>query len=318
MRVNYLYEVEDWNWTAEYHKAVLLALKWCDVCEVPVVGKTEEEIVSAVWEAPACDVWYCMSFLDKWLVPVSLRSNIRAERIVVHNHGGMETKDTIALERGPYDTTELPKIADEYHNRVLFNSIDNMESFSRFYGVRKDSLRVVGFPVADLGGYNVNSFNGILVPGRFSETKQIMLAAEILAPYRSQAVFSTGVMPSKSYLLALKALGFKVAYVRGAEYRLMAGEFKVAFTASMSDSLCLSIAECASIGLNIVAPYRAPFTEYVNSELLYEPFSIKDAQHKIDLALKDSEITYRSRVSWYSPERVARRILEVIRELENE
>lgn len=318
MRINYLYEVEDWNWTAEYHKAVLLALNECEVCEIPVAGKTEEEIVSAVWEAPACDVWYCMSFLDKWLIPVSLRARVRNERIVVHNHGGMETGDTIALERGPYDTTELPKIATCPRNRVLFNTVSNLKDFSEFYRIPETCFDVVGFPVPDLSGCAVEPFHGILVPGRFSESKQIMLAAEILSPYKDIVLFSTGVMPSKRYILALDALGFSVDFARGKKYRELLGSYTVAFTASLADSFCLSIAECVSAGMNVVTPNCAPFTEYSHPGLSYEPYSISDARRKIDLALRDSGGVFQSQVSYFSPERVTQRIKCVLKELENE
>jgi len=335
MRINYLYEVHQGNWTQGYHYTVLKALDGWDVFCIDAVGLSDEQIADAVADAPSCDVWYCMSFLDRWLYPVALRAPIRGEKIIVHNHGGMETRDSIALERGRFDTIVLPSIADSKMVRILFNSKSNALAFGTFYGIKprsiatdhhETSFRVVGFPIHDLEHYvhenNANENNverrGIVVPGRFSETKQTMLAAEILRPFREQTTFCTGVMPTKSYAAALDALGFSVVFVQGMDYYRLLARSKVAFTASMADSLNSSMAEAASARAVLVAPKWGPFTEYANEIYLYEPFSVVDARQKIRGALGSSSETSCSDVSDYLPKEVARRIREVVSEFQED
>ena len=152
MKINYLYEVHPGNWTQGYHDTVIQALDGLDVHVIAAAGLTDDEVFSAVWAARPCDVWYCSSFLDRWLCPVNLRACVRSEKVIVHNHGGMETHDSIALERGAFDTLTLPKIASSPHVRVLFNTQSNESDFSDFYRVQRKYLRVVGFPILSFEG----------------------------------------------------------------------------------------------------------------------------------------------------------------------
>lgn len=319
MKINYLSEVHQGNWTQIYHSTVIRALEEFDVVTISAAGLTDEEVFRAVEAARPCDVWYCSSFLDRWLRPVSMRADVRAEKIIVHNHGGMETHDSIALELGTFDTLILPMIASDSTTRVLFNTESNRKDFSDYYGVHVGSLRVVGFPILSfMNDDNVDGGTqrgGIVVPGRFSETKQTLLAAEILLPYLNRGVvFSTGVMPNRSYASILRTLGYRVSFVQGSKYHRLIRQARVAFTATMADAICVSMAECASAGAILVAPNRGPFVEYVNPNFLYEPFSIKDARDKVDLALEADLAESQSRVDQYSLAAVASRIRAVVHE----
>ena len=157
-----------------------------------------------------------------------------------------------------------------------------------------------------------------MVPGRFSETKQTMLAAEILQPWCKQTVFCTGVMPTKTYLVGLHALGYQVSFVKGSDYHRLIRKARVAFTATMADAICVSMAECASAGAILVAPNRGPFPEYANPDFLYTPFSISDAREKMDHAMTRATSAdmgeSRSGVSRYYPFSVASRIRDVVDE----
>ena len=149
MRINYVYEEYAWGWTAPYNEMVALALADQDVAYINTSDMSEQQAADAVGDAPLCDVWYCMSALDRWLVPIMAHATETDTPVVCHNHGGAETLDLISLVRAPDDTTALPWLSNQPKARVLFNTNGNEAAFCDFYDVRGDNHRVVGVPIKE-------------------------------------------------------------------------------------------------------------------------------------------------------------------------
>ncbi len=288
IRVNYLYEECGGDWSRRYNEAVLEALSefelgqalnvtYCDVAAI-------EEMVNA---APWCDVWFVFSIFDKWLRPVWERLNTYDEKMVIHNHGGVETGDYEALLHSSHDTTLFPRIADAPNVRVLFNSRSNVEEFLHEYGAVNGT--VTGFPVhIPIERTEFKKRPSIVVPGRLSVGKQPLLAAKILDPYRSITTFCTGEVEGKNSDMAtvLSSLGFTVVRVRDEEYFHLVNSRQVGFTASLADSLNTSCVEMAALGLRVVAP-ELPQFGYLPPHWKYEPYSITSARERVRRALND-------------------------------
>lgn len=317
MIVNYLFEDYDWGWTGPYNEMVAWALAGLEVNYLDVTGMGQHEVSEVIRTAPKCDVWYCFSALDIWLKGVKGRSDKDGGTpIIVHNHGGMETLDIISLVRGPADTTVLPLLVDDPRVRILFNTIGNMEDFREFYGGDGSNFRVVGYPIEQRSGNEHRS--DILVPGRFSATKQTMLAAAILYHFRSFVTFCTPLKDRCDYWFALKAMGYDVVSARGDEYEKLIASYKVGFSASMSDSMNASVAEMAATGARMVVPDRTPFNDpgYIDPTYRYAPFDINDARAKLHLAWTHADSSWPDRqVSRFDPKAVAKRVWDVLGEV---
>lgn len=289
IRVNYLFEQCEGDWSKRYNEAVLEALSEFELVEALNVTYCDEAIIKEMVDAaPWCDVWFVFSIFDKWVKPVWERSISRDEKMIIHNHGGVETGDYEALLYGSQDTTQLPEIAREPNVKVLFNSYSNREEFLHKYDAVNGN--VVGFPVhVPVERREYKAYSGIVVPGRLSVGKQPLLAAKILAPYRSRTTFCTGELEGKNEDMAkvLRALGFKVVRVRDEDYFNLVNSRRVGFTASLADSLNASCVEMAALGLRVVAP-NLPQFGYLPHLWKYEPYSIASARERVRSALNDS------------------------------
>jgi len=289
IRVNYIYDQREGDWSKRYNEAVIDALSGFNLVGTLDVTYCDEATIEAMVDAaPWCDVWFVFSIFDKWVRPVWVRVIASDEKMVIHNHGGVETGDYEALLYGDQDTTILPDIISEDQVRVLFNSKSNLWEFQEQYGGVNGVI--TGFPVhVPVERKEYKPHPGIVVPGRLSVSKQPLLAAKILAPYRSRTTFCTGEVEGKNddMAKALRSLGFKVVRVRDEEYFNLVNSKLVGFTASLADSLNTSCIEMAALGLRVVAP-ELPQFGYLPPHWKYEPYSIASARERVRRALSDN------------------------------
>jgi glycosyltransferase involved in cell wall biosynthesis len=246
--------------------------------------------------------------------PLMIKAQSEGSKIVVHNHGGMETHDIVSLCLGNDDTQMLPIAARNSDVHVLFNTEKNRADFEDFYSLYVSNSHVVGFPIRR--PYKIdNSVRRILVPGRFCATKNTHLAAEILLPFREDVLFSTMHTKKCDYWRMLESLGYDVVTAIGYEFDTLLQESQIVFTASMSDSFNSSIAEAASFGSSVVAPYWGPFPEYVNRAGLYNAFDIDMARSIVERFLELGEKAPKTDVSKYHRDNFIIRVQNVLRGL---
>jgi len=318
MKINYVFEEYEWDWTAPYNEMAAWAVAGHEVAYIDTTDMAQHQVATAIENAPQCDLWYCFSFLDRWLIPIVRRSDEdNLTPIICHNHGGMETLDMISLIRGFEDTTMLPLLSERLSAFIMFNTVGNERSFCEFYGSSPASHRVVGYPISRRSG--PENRVGILVPGRFSSTKQTMLAAAILLPWKRHVTFCTPIDIKCDHWWALAAMGYDVVCARGERYEELISSHKVGFTASMSDSMNASIAEMASTGALMVTPDRVPFNDpgYIHPRYRYRAFDIEDARDRIALAWNKSRTWEKDQLSYFLPQEVSQRVSEVLLEVGN-
>ena len=315
MRIALLYEETPGTWTVPYAEAMREACLGHEVLGLDVKDLHDWEIITLVNSLKDVDLWYCHSFVDRFLSPIMSFAE-QNSHIMCHNHGGAETGDLCSLVRGEFDSKGVQLLSDDPRGRILFNTKFNSERFCRRFSVEGMSHRVVGFPIDKECTYYFKTH--ILVPGRFSESKQTLLSAKILEPFAPLTMFSTGSRDKSLYWSGLKALGYHVVEAIGEHYDRLLLTTKVAFTASMADSFNSSIAEAAASGAIVVAPNEPPFCDIYKQDFLYRPYDIVDAREKVFLALNSDTRENLSDVSRYNKHVVVDNIREVIAEVENE
>jgi len=317
MKINFLASIPDEGWAVPYCSAVIDACEQSGDCEIyRTDGMSEAEVFRLVMSARKCDVWYSANILDIWMKPLVIKSNIEGSKIVVHNHGGMETHDIVSLVLGNEDTQMLPIAASSsFGVHVLFNTEHNRTAFEDYYGTCMANSHVVGFPVRR-PARQVDKIKRILVPGRFCATKNTHLAAEILLPFADSVVFSTMHTKKCDYWKMLESLGYDVVTAVGQAFDKLLYESQIVFTASMSDSFNSSIAEAASFGASVVAPDWGPFPEYVNDAGLYNAFSVDMARGRVRLFLSMGKEAPKSDVSMFYRDKFIDRVKKVLRKLE--
>jgi hypothetical protein len=314
MRINFLASIPDEGWAVPYCSAALQACEEVGDCELyRTDGMSEEDVLKLVLNARPCDVWYSSNILDIWLKPITLKSAFERSRIIVHNHGGMETHDIVSLNLGVDDTQILPRIATHSNVSVLFNTLTNLKAFNSFYGIKTQNPTVVGFPVRR-PEREASKVRRILVPGRFCATKNTHLAAEILLPFADEVLFSTMHSKKCDYWRMLEALGYEVVTAFGESFDSLLYESSIIFTASMSDSFNSSVAEGASFGGSIVAPNWGPFREYVHEAGLYTAFSVHHARGILDKFLLAGSNAPKTDVSFYHRENFIERVKSVLKD----
>lgn len=300
IRVNYLYEEYDGDWSSMYNRGALKALEEFDTYPIDVTGCNEEEVIEHLRNAPACDVWYSFSIGDLILRPLKHCLGDE-EPIIIHNHGGMETGDYEALLLGPFDTRVLPKLAKESRTHILFNSDVNLTDFICYYG-EPANCTVVGFPVDTPKIYCKGIRRGIVVSGRPSIGKQVILAASILVPFRDQVTFCTGSSEYRDPKAVLTRAGFKVKQLHGDSYYKTLAENRIGFSATLADSFGLSAYEMVSMGMPVILPRLPVFRNFPES-WKYSPYDVAEARVKVMQALEglvaepDWKSIYRDRFS---------------------
>jgi len=284
IRVNYLYEEHPGDWSSMYNHGVRNALKPFDARYIDFTGCDFDAALNKVRAAPECDVWYVFSIGDRILQPLLERFAGSEDRLVIHNHGGMETGDYEALLLGPCDTKVFPSLLNDSRVHVLFNSASNLCEFVEFYGEPRCST-VVGFPL------NVPSFpeysirRGIAVCGRPSIGKQVFLAAGILAPFKEMVTFFTGRSDYVDMKAVLKSAGFRVKEAHGLDYYEQLSQHSVGFTATLADSFGITNYEMVALGMPVVVPSLAVFRDFPES-WKYAAYDVGEARIRVMQALE--------------------------------
>jgi hypothetical protein len=283
IRINYLYEEHVGDWSAMYNRGVRKALEPFDACYYDVTGYLPDQVLRTVREARHCDIWYSFSISDLLLAPLAEQLATSPSKLLIHNHGGMETGDYEALLWGDDDTQVLREICGHPRVRMVFNSNLNFMQFIAFYD-GPILGNAVGFPL-DVPDVQVGyDRSGIAVCGRPSIGKQVFLAAKILEPYKEQTTFLTGRTDFAETKKVLRRKGYQVERVWGDAYYDRLAKMRIGFCATLADSFGITNYEMVALGMPVIVPDLPIFNAFPTS-WKYRPYDVYDALEKVGLAL---------------------------------
>jgi hypothetical protein len=294
LRVNLVYEGFDSNWSNSFTQLLTRGLEREGVLVhlINLAFLPHGTCVTRIKNAPRCDIWYLAS-VHEWMLETCAETRIP---IVAHSHGGIETGAFCDVAKNVAGSLN---ISAKLHllAGLTVNSQSHSDQISNFYGY--DHAEVVGFPM-DFDRYpHALQLNGerdlICVPGRLEPDKQPTLVASALAPFKDRVVFTTPVKKdSGTHELYdhLVRSGYRVLTgCRGAEYLEVLSRSLVVFSASLADTLNLSVVEGILCGANPVVPNIAVFKEYVFSER-YKPYDIQGIRNCVYKALTANSVEH--------------------------
>jgi len=288
VKVNFIRRTEVGTWTYEYSS---LLEKTLNDLGIDVVGYLPE-----AKKFRPCDVWFLQGDTDYEFLKFIKLAKSNGEKIVGHHHGGPELL-------GYFDHKEQKDFYDTFRlnlnkfDIIMFNTKWSRDKFIEFYKPNITDLTrlvTVGFPI-DKGRFESKDKKWIVVPGRLANDRQPMLAGIILKPWKDKTIFSAGINPGKDpleaeYVNTLKQMGFSVRNLYGKDYDLLLGETKIVFSASLRDTLNVSIFEGVLAGAIPVIPNVEPFKK-IYSRFRYEAYSVEHARACIEQALRFVDTT---------------------------
>lgn len=291
MKVNFLYQRQPGTWAEHYAELLLPFLR--EDYAVTALELPESQVAreAALGEAPPADVW--MSWcITEWLTR-EIVGAAKGSPVIGHLHGGFENRSVEGMGMAGEDSNVEEDFAWCLENvaAVMVNSESHARQLREYWGPRlKATVYVTGFPV-DMYGYEGERPRAIVVPGRVSDDKQVILAAQILEPWMDRTTFCQGSAAGREGYLSsvLRGWGYRVVQVQGRQYHAELEKASVAFTASYMDTLNVSMVEAAQSGCCLVAPDLPVFREYVPDDYRYRPFDIADARAKIAKALEEKD-----------------------------
>lgn len=298
MKINFIRRKESGTWTYEYSVVVEETLK---AMGVDVVGYSP-----TAREFRKCDGWFLQGDTDYDSLKFLDIANSQGSKIIGHHHGGPELL-------GYYDHKEQKVFYDKFKKAIprftyiIFNTSFSKQKFIDFYRPNTHpTLFVTGYPINRNRFRKSNTREYIVVPGRLANDKQPLLTGIILQPWVTKVIFAVGKNPGKDpleaeYANTLSQMGYTVRQFKGREYDSLLEKAKVVFTASLRDTLNVSILEGALAGAVPVVPNIKPFND-TYSRYLYDAYQIQNARSCIYNALDRSspydEVIYPTHVAF--------------------
>lgn len=230
-------------------------------------------------------------------------SDIDSDAVIEHRYKLKKRSFQIAFHHGfYYNPYEVPYDADVSleRERWIIESLDVLFVNSHFAAAEllsrhpkiKTRLIVLGLPVEVPKMPAVSRKYDVVVAGRISEDKQRMLLVKVMEKLRHEGfkvcacwVRREGRMPSgeadygkESVMMRyLESLGVtQVVNLERAELLNVFAMSNALLAAPLIDTLNVTAIEAIMCGTVPVFPKMAPYTEFISSGYLYEPYSIKD------------------------------------------
>lgn len=284
----FIYPPQGWHRQfvdAIYHGMINYGFK---VNLIDLTSRSFQECVDTVRKAPPADLWYVARH-SNWMaryLAVEMKKTV-----VAHVHGGGETKcfrDVVTPQRTP----NIDRVLMRHLAAVTVNTQHHYKLLRELYREDCPFVFVSGFPI-ELSKYKKYLHHRkeiILVPARYIPSKQPILLAKALEAWKHIVVFCSpekyteGVV-EKDVCHYLNTIGYTALNdVSHEAFIELLAQAKVVVSASMADTLNVSMIEGSLCGANVVAPDTGPFNEYLDKTFLYEPFSIRAIRDAISSA----------------------------------